>query len=342
MDPRQGEPMKHTITLIPGDGIGPEVTEPTLNIIKATGVTIDWETHLAGAEALKKHGTTIPNELMDSFNKNKVALKGPVTTPVGEGFASVNVELRQTFNLYANLRPIKNLPGVKARYQNVDLIVVRENTEGLYSGIEHEVVPGVMESLKIITEKASTRIAEFAFEFARSRGRKKVAAVHKANIMKLTDGLFLSCAKTVAEKYPEIGFSDVIVDNACLQLVLDPLKFDVLLLENLYGDIVSDLAAGLVGGLGVVPGANLGDEHALFETVHGSAPDIKGKNIANPTALILAAVMMLDHISEKVAAKKIRSALEKVLMQGDVLTPDLGGSASTKKFADAVIREIEK
>ena len=342
MDPRQGEPMKHTITLIPGDGIGPEVTEPTLNIIKATGVDIDWETHLAGAEALKKHGTTIPNELMDSFNKNKVALKGPVTTPVGEGFASVNVELRQTFNLYANLRPIKNLPGVKARYQNVDLIVVRENTEGLYSGIEHEVVPGVMESLKIITEKASTRIAEFAFEFARSCGRKKVAAVHKANIMKLTDGLFLSCAKTVAEKYPEIGFSDVIVDNACLQLVLDPLKFDVLLLENLYGDIVSDLAAGLVGGLGVVPGANLGDEHALFETVHGSAPDIKGKNIANPAALILAAVMMLDHISEKVAAKKIRSALEKVLMQGDVLTADLGGSASTKKFADAVIREIEK
>jgi len=334
--------MKHTITLIPGDGIGPEVTEPTLNIIKATGVDIDWETHLAGAEALKKHGTTIPNELMDSFNKNKVALKGPVTTPVGEGFASVNVELRQTFNLYANLRPIKNLPGVKARYQNVDLIVVREHTEGLYSGIEHEGVPGVMESLKIITEKASTRIAEFAFEFARSCGRKKVAAVHKANIMKLTDGLFLSCAKTVAEKYPEIGFSDVIVDNACLQLVLDPLKFDVLLLENLYGDIVSDLAAGLVGGLGVVPGANLGDEHALFETVHGSAPDIKGKNIANPAALILAAVMMLDHISEKVAAKKIRSALEKVLMQGDVLTADLGGSASTKKFADAVIREIEK
>src|SRR5437870_6025030 len=236
--------MKHTITLIPGDGIGPEVTEPTLNIIQAAGVDIDWETHLAGAEALKKHGTTIPNELMDSFNKNKVALKGPVTTPVGEGFASVNVELRQTFDLYANLRPIKNLPGVKARYQNVDLIVVRENTEGLYSGIEHEVVPGVMESLKIITEKASTRIAEFAFEFARSCGRKKVAAVHKANIMKLTDGLFLSCAKTVAEKYPEIGFSDVIVDNACLQLVLDPLKFDVLLLENLYGDIVSDLAAG--------------------------------------------------------------------------------------------------
>jgi isocitrate dehydrogenase (NAD+) len=334
--------MSHTITLIPGDGIGPEVAEPTLKVIKAAGVDIDWETHLAGAEALKKHGTTIPKGLMDSFNKNKVALKGPVTTPVGEGFASVNVELRKTFDLYANLRPIKNLPGVKARYQNVNLIVVRENTEGLYSGIEHEVVPGVMESLKIITEKASTRIAKFAFEFARSCARKKVAAVHKANIMKLTDGLFLSCAKNVSEKYSDIGFSDVIVDNACLQLVLDPLQFDVLLLENLYGDIVSDLAAGLVGGLGVVPGANLGDDHALYETVHGSAPDIKGKNVANPTALILASVMMLEHISEKTAAKKIRSALEKVLIKGDALTPDLGGSGSTKKFADAIIKEIEK
>lgn len=334
--------VKHTITLIPGDGIGPEVTKPTLEIIKAAGVNVEWHTYVAGAEALKKSGTTLPKELIDSFEKNRVALKGPVTTPIGEGFPSVNVELRQSFDLYANLRPIKNLPGVKARYQNVDLIVVRENTEGLYSGIEHEVVPGVVESLKIITERASTRIAKFAFDFARSHGRKKVAAVHKANIMKMSDGLFLLCARKVAHEYPSIAFSDIIVDNACLQLVLDPLKLDVLLLENLYGDIVSDLAAGLVGGLGVVPGANLGDTHALFETVHGSAPDIKGKNIANPTAMILAAVMMLRHISEKAAADKISAALEKVLVTGECLTPDMGGTATTKKFADAIIKEIER
>lgn len=334
--------MKHRITLIPGDGIGPEVTQPTLKIIKAAGVNIEWETHLAGAVALKKHGMTLPQPLMDSFAKNRIALKGPVTTPVGEGFASVNVELRQSFNLYANLRPIKNLPGVPARYQNVDLIVVRENTEGLYSGIEHEVVPGVMESLKIITEKASTRIAKFAFNYARANGRKKVAAIHKANIMKLTDGLFLQCARNVAVKYPKIGFGDLIVDNACLQLVLDPSRLDVLLLENLYGDIVSDLAAGLVGGLGVVAGANLGDTHALFEPVHGSAPDIKGKKIANPTAMILAAVMMLDHIGEGRAAKRIFDALETVLLKGERLTPDLNGRSGTTQFADAIMREIER
>ncbi len=334
--------MKHKITLIPGDGIGPEVTKPTLAIIKAAGVQVEWEIYLAGAEALRKHGTTIPKQLIDSFEKNRVALKGPVTTPVGEGFPSVNVELRQSFNLYANLRPIKNLPGVQARYQGIDLVVVRENTEGLYSGIEHEVIPGVVESLKIITEKASTRIAKFAFEYARRHGRKKVAAVHKANIMKLSDGLFLECARKVSLQHKAIGFSDVIVDNACLQLVIDPWKFDILLMENLYGDIVSDLAAGLVGGLGVVPGANLGDKHALFETVHGSAPDIKGKNIANPTAMIQAAVLMLDHISEKPAAKRISAALEKILIEGAIRTPDLGGKATTKKFADAIIREIEK
>ncbi|MGH7852124.1 MAG: isocitrate/isopropylmalate dehydrogenase family protein, partial [Candidatus Binatia bacterium] len=309
--------MKHKITLIPGDGIGPEVTKPTLAIIKAAGVDVQWEKHLAGAEALKKHGTTIPKSLIDSFEKNRVALKGPVTTPVGEGFASVNVELRQSFNLYANLRPIKNLPGVKARYQGIDLFVVRENTEGLYSGIEHEVVPGVVESLKIMTETACTRIAKFAFEFARANGRKKIAAVHKANIMKLSDGLFLDCARKVSKSYKSIGFSDVIVDNACLQLVLDPWQFDMLLMENLYGDIVSDLAAGLVGGLGVVAGANLGDRHALFEPVHGSAPDIKGKNIANPSAMIQAAVMMLRHISEKAAANRIALALDRVLIRGD-------------------------
>jgi isocitrate dehydrogenase (NAD+) len=334
--------VKHKITLIPGDGIGPEVTKPTLAIIKAAGVRVEWETYLAGAEALKKHGTTIPKQLMDSFEKNRVALKGPVTTPVGEGFASVNVELRQSFDLYANLRPIKNLPGVRARYQGIDLIVVRENTEGLYSGIEHEVIPGVVESLKIITERASTRIAKFAFEYARRRQRKKVAAVHKANIMKLSDGLFLDCARKVSHQYKAIGFSDVIVDNACLQLVIDPWKFDILLMENLYGDIVSDLAAGLVGGLGVVPGANLGDRHALFETVHGSAPDIKGKNLANPVAMIQAAVMMLEHISEKRAAERISAALEKVLVEDAIKTRDLGGSATTTKFAEAIIREIEK
>ncbi|HEX2929223.1 MAG TPA: isocitrate dehydrogenase (NAD(+)) [Candidatus Binatia bacterium] len=334
--------MKHKITLIPGDGIGPEVAKPTLAIIKAAGVKVYWEPHLAGAEALKKYGTTIPKQLMDSFEKNRVALKGPVTTPVGEGFASVNVELRQSFNLYANLRPIKNLPGVKARYQGIDLIVVRENTEGLYSGIEHEVVPGVVESLKIMTEKACTRISKFAFEFARSNGRKKISAVHKANIMKMSDGLFLDCARKVSKGYKSIAFNDVIVDNACLQLVIDPWKFDVLLMENLYGDILSDLAAGLVGGLGVVPGANLGDTHALFETVHGSAPDIKGKNIANPSAMIQAAVMMLRHLSEKAAANRISLALERVLMRGEVLTADLGGRATTTKFGEAIIREIER
>lgn len=334
--------MKHKITLIPGDGIGPEVTKPTLAIVRAAGVSVEWETYLAGAEALKKHNTTLPKQLMDSFERNHLALKGPVTTPVGEGFASVNVELRQTFNLYANLRPIKNLPGVKARYQDIDLIVVRENTEGLYSGIEHEVIPGVVESLKIMTERACTKIAKFAFEFARRNGRKKVAAVHKANIMKLSDGLFLDCARKVSENYKSIAFSDVIVDNACLQLVIDPWKFDVLLMENLYGDILSDLAAGLVGGLGVVPGANLGDRHALFETVHGSAPDIKGKNIANPTAMIQAAVMMLRHLSEKRAANRITAALERVLTRGEVMTRDLGGNATTKKFTEAIIREIER
>jgi isocitrate dehydrogenase (NAD+) len=334
--------VKHKITLVPGDGIGPEVTKPTLKIIKAAGVEIEWETFLAGTEALKESGKTIPNELMDSFNKCKVALKGPITTPIAEGFPSVNVALRKNFNLFANLRPIKNLPGVKSRYENVDLVIVRENTEGLYSGIEHEVVPGVVESLKIITETASTRVAEFAFRYARTEGRKKIAAVHKANIMKLSDGLFLGCARKIAAKNPGIGFSDVIVDAACMQLVLDPWRFDMLLMENLYGDIVSDLAAGLVGGLGVVPGANLGDHHGMFEPVHGSAPDIAGKGIANPTAMILAGTMMLRHISERKAAKAVSDALGRVLSQGECLTRDLGGTATTAQFGDAVIRELER
>jgi len=334
--------MKHTITLIPGDGIGPEVTRPVLEIIKAAGVKINWEKYLAGAAALKKYKTTIPKALIDSFNRNKVALKGPVTTPVGEGFASVNVELRQGFDLYANLRPIKNLPGVKARYQNVDLIVVRENTEGLYAGIEHEVVPGVVESLKIMTERASTRIAKFAFNYARTYRRKKIAVVHKANIMKLGDGLFLDCARKMSGKYKTIGFGDIIVDNACLQLVLDPTKFDVLLLENLYGDIISDLCAAFVGGLGFVPSANLGDHCAIFEAVHGSAPDIAGKNIANPTALLRSALLMLRHLGEVEASTLIRNAVEKVYRHPEKLTKDIGGLAGTSEFADAVIEEMEK
>src|SRR6266513_488677 len=326
--------MKHTVTLIPGDGIGPEVTKPTLAIIKAAGVNIEWETHLAGASALKKHKTTIPKALLDSFTKNKIALKGPVTTPVGEGFPSVNVELRQTFDLYSNLRPIKNLPGVKARYQSIDLIVVRENTEGLYSGIEHEVIPGVVESLKIMTERACTKISKFAFDYARRNGRKKIAAVHKANIMKLSDGLFLDCARKVSKGYTSIGFGDVIVDNACMQLVINPWQFDVLLMENLYGDILSDLAAGLVGGLGVVPSGNIGEKAALFEAVHGTAPDIAGKNLANPTALLMSAIMMLRYLGELDAANRIETALNKVLAERTTVTRDQGGTASTSQFTD--------
>src|SRR5947207_10984637 len=333
--------MKHTVTLIPGDGIGPEVTKPTLAIIKAAGVHIEWETHLVRVSALKKHKTTIPKSLLDSFTKNKIALKGPVTTPVGEGFPSVNVELRQTFDLYSNLRPIKNLPGVKARYQNVDLIVVRENTEGLYSGIEHEVVPGVVESLKIMTEKASTRIAIFAFEFARKYGRKKITAVHKANIMKKSDGLFLKCFRHVAVNYPEIEHEEKIVDNTCMQLVMNPYQFDVMLMENLYGDIVSDLAAGLVGGLGGVPSGNIGEHAALFEAVHGTAPDIAGKNLANPTALLMSAIMMLRHIGEETAGNRIESALNQVLLKREKVTRDLGGTASTSPFAEAIIEALE-
>jgi isocitrate dehydrogenase (NAD+) len=332
--------MKHVLTLIPGDGIGPEVTKPTLEIIKAAGVEIEWETFIAGAAAVERYGKTVPNELMDSIKKNRVALKGPLTTPVGEGFSSANVELRKALELYANFRPVKSLPGIKSRYESVDLIVIRENTEDLYSGIEHIVVPGVVESLKIITEKASTRIAEFAFKLARSEGRKKVTAVHKANIMKLSDGLFLNCARRVAKEFPQVQYNDVIVDNACLQLVLNPLQYDVLLLENLYGDIVSDVAAGLVGGLGLVPGANIGEECAVFETVHGSAPDIKGKNKANPTAMILAAVMMLKHIGESKAAERVYSALVNVFAQRKVFTADLGGSATTTEFAKAIVQEI--
>jgi isocitrate dehydrogenase (NAD+) len=332
--------MEHVVTLIPGDGIGPEVTKPAQEIIAAAGVEVEWESFAAGAEALARSGETVSDALLDSIRRNKVALKGPLTTPVGEGFSSANVELRKALDLYANLRPVKSLPGVKSRYENIDLIVVRENTEGLYSGIEHVVVPGVVESLKIITEKASTRIAKFGFNLAREQGRKKVAVVHKANIMKLSDGLFLRCARDVARDFPDIQTKDVIVDNACMQLVINPYQYDVLILENLYGDIVSDLAAGLVGGLGLVPGANIGDGCAVFETVHGSAPDIKGQNKANPTAMILAAIMLLRHIGEAEAADKIYAALVNVFTKNKVFTSDLGGTATTTEFAKAIMQEL--
>src|SRR5882672_9278629 len=334
--------MAYKITLIPGDGIGPEVTQATVRILEATGLKFEWEIFQAGAEAFQKYHEYIPKELIDSIERTHVGLKGPVTTPVGEGFPSINVALRKKFELYANFRPIRNLPHIPTRYPNVDLIIVRENTESLYSGIEHEVVPGVVESLKIITEKASTRISRFAFEYARKYHRKKVHAIHKANIMKLSDGLFLRCSRTVAKEYPEIIYGEHIVDNTCMQLVMNPYQYDILLLENLYGDIVSDLCAGLVGGLGTVPAANLGHECAIFEAVHGSAPDIAGKNIANPTAVVRSALLMLRHIGEPDAALKIRNALEKVYRTRDRLTRDVGGKAGTAEFADAVIEEMQK
>src|SRR5437773_4879543 len=306
----------HRITLIPGDGIGPEVASAVVRIIEASGVEIEWEEHIAGQQALDKFGKTLPDELLESIKRNQVALKGPITTPVGKGFTSVNVGLRKALDLYANLRPVRALPNVPCRYPELDLVVVRENTESLYSGIEHEVVPGVVESIKIITEKASTRIARFAFEFARVEKRRKVTAVHKANIMKMSDGLFLDCFRKVSTHYPEIEADDKIVDNACMQLVMRPEQFDIMLLENLYGDIVSDLCAGLVGGLGLVPGANIGELGAVFEAVHGSAPDIAGQGIANPTALMLSAIEMLRYIDEKDAAQKFENALFAVFKEG--------------------------
>ncbi|HZH92315.1 MAG TPA: isocitrate dehydrogenase (NAD(+)) [Pyrinomonadaceae bacterium] len=329
--------MTHTITLIPGDGIGPEVTAAVVRIIEAAGVEVAWETHYAGAQALEKFGETLPADLLESIQRNKVALKGPITTPVGKGFTSVNVGLRKALDLYANLRPVRALPNVPSRYPELDLVVVRENTEDLYSGIEHVVVPGVVESIKIITEKASTRIAKYAFEYARIEGRKKVTAVHKANIMKLSDGLFLDCFRNVSKDYPEIEADDKIVDNACMQLVMRPEQFDIMLLENLYGDIVSDLCAGLIGGLGLVPGANIGERGAVFEAVHGSAPDIAGQGIANPTALLQSGLLMLRHLGERDAAQKIETAMLKIFTEGNVRTRDIGGQAGTMEFAEAII-----
>ncbi len=334
--------MTHKITLIPGDGIGPEVTGAVVRIIEATGVDIEWESFVAGAEALSRFGDPLPEQVLESIKRNRIALKGPLTTPIGTGFASVNVRLRKTLDLYANLRPVRTLPGVVTPFGALDLVVVRENTEDLYSGLEHVVVPGVVESLKIITERASTRIAKFAFDYARSEGRKRVTAVHKANIMKLSDGLFLDCFRKVAADYPDIAADDKIVDNACMQLVMKPQQFDILLLENLYGDIVSDLAAGLVGGLGIVPGANIGELGAVFEAVHGSAPDIAGKNMANPTALLQSAILMLRYIGERRAADLIHHALQHTLAVRNVRTRDLGGTASTTEYTETIVASMKE
>ena len=334
--------MSYTITLIPGDGIGPEVMAAAVRVLSATGVAFEWETEAAGLSAVGEHGTPLPPRTLESVRRNKVAFKGPTETPIAGGHRSVNVELRKKLDLYANLRPVETLPGVKSRYDGVDLVVVRENTEDLYSGLEHVVVPGVVESIKIITEKASTRIAKYAFAYAREHGRKRITAVHKANIMKLSDGLFLDCCRTVAKQYPEVVYDEIIVDNCCMQLVLDPTRFDMLLLENLYGDIVSDLCAGFIGGLGMAPGANIGEQVALFEAVHGSAPDLTGKNMANPIALILSGAMMLDYLGEHQAADRVRGAVNAVLLEGKKLTRDLGGTAGTTEIAEAIAAHVEK
>jgi isocitrate dehydrogenase (NAD+) len=329
--------MKHTVTLIPGDGIGPEVSAAVKTILEAAGVQITWEEIPARAEFERRGIDFMQSGVIDSVRRNRVALKGPMTTEVASGARSINVGLRQTLDLYANLRPVKNLVGVSARFSDVDLVIVRENTEDLYAGLEHTVVPGVVESLKIITEKASTRIARFAFEYARKHGRKKIHGIHKANIMKLSDGLFLQSIRKVAPEYPEIQYKELIIDNACMQIVLDPHQFDMLLLTNLYGDIMSDLAAGLVGGLGVVPSGNIGENAAIFEAVHGTAPDIAGKGIANPTALLMSGIMMLDHLGEMAVARRVENALHKVYRDGKTLTRDVGGTASTSEFTKAVI-----
>jgi isocitrate dehydrogenase (NAD+) len=331
--------MTHRITLIPGDGIGPEVTDAVLKILSAAGVSIEWERYDAGILSPDKKNP-LPAPLIESVKRNRVALKGPVTTPIRDGFTSVNVGLRKALDLYVNLRPVANIAGVPARFTNVDLVIVRENTEDLYAGLEHQIIPGVVESLKIITAAASTRIGRFAFEYARANGRKRVTGIHKANIMKMSDGLFLESVRTVAKEYPDIAYDERIIDATCMHLVMHPETFDVLVLPNLYGDIVSDLCAGLVGGLGVVGAANLGTECAVFEAVHGSAPDIAGKGVANPTALLLSALLMLRHVRENAAADRIVHAMEQVMAAGVSLTPDLGGHASTMQFADAVCKML--
>ncbi len=328
---------RRKVSLIPGDGIGPEVMAATVRVLEALGAPLDFEHCDAGSEVISKYGTNLPRETLDSVLRNGVALKGPTGTQIGAGLPSANVALRKGLDLYAALRPVRSVPNVKTRYEDVDLVVVRENTESLYTGLEHIVVPGVVESLKIISEKASSRIARFAFDYARKNGRKKVTAVHKANIMKLSDGLFLDCCRRVAREYPEVTYEEVIVDNMCMQLVRNPERYDVMLMENLYGDIISDLCAGLVGGLGVVPGGNIGERIAVFEAVHGTAPDIAGKNLANPTALMMSAVMMLNWLGLLEASRRLDKALLGVYAEGKVRTGDLGGTATTKEFTDAVI-----
>jgi isocitrate dehydrogenase (NAD+) len=334
--------MAHAITLIPGDGIGPEVAEATVRAVEATGIAVEWERVEAGARALAEYGQLIPDEVFASLEVTRVGLKGPTATPIGGGHQSINVALRKKLGLYTNFRPVRMLPGLKTRFHDLplDLAIFRENTEDLYSGLEHEVVPGVVESLKIITRNASMKIARACFQYARREGRKKVTAIHKANIMKLSDGLFLKCCREVAAQFPEIGYNELIVDNACMQLVMRPETFDLLVLPNLYGDIISDLAAGLVGGLGIVPGANLGDHHAIFEAVHGTAPDIAGKGLANPTALMQSAVLMLAHMGERDAAARLHKAIYQVYADRENLTGDVGGKASTGEFTEAVIRAL--
>jgi len=334
--------MAHQVTLIPGDGIGPEVADATVRAVEATGVFIEWERVEAGARALAEQGQLIPDDVFASLEVTRVGLKGPTATPIAGGHQSINVALRKKLGLYTNFRPVRMLPGLKTRFQDlpIDLNIFRENTEDLYSGLEHEVVPGVVESLKIITRHASMKIARAAFEYSRREGRRKVTAIHKANIMKMSDGLFLKCCREVASEFPEITYLELIVDNACMQLVMRPETFDVLVLPNLYGDIISDLAAGLVGGLGIVPGANIGDHHAIFEAVHGTAPDIAGKGLANPTALMQSAVLMLAHLGERDASARLHNAIYQVYAEGRQLTGDVGGSASTGEFTAAVIGHL--
>jgi isocitrate dehydrogenase (NAD+) len=329
-----------TVTLIPGDGIGPEVCDATKRVLEAAGVKVDWEVHNAGAAVAEARGTTLPDEVLESIKRNKVALKGPIGTPIGKGFRSVNVTLRQTLDLYANVRPIRSLPGVEPRFEGTDLVIVRENTEDLYAGLELMIMPGIAQSIKLITEKSCTRICEYAFKYAVKQGRKRVTVVHKANIMKLSDGLLLDCFRKVAQKYPKVEPAEIIVDACALQMIKNANKLDVIVTENLYGDILSDLGAGLVGGLGIVPGANIGEECAVFEAVHGSAPDIAGQGIANPTAVIQSAVMMLRHLHDDVSANKIENALTKLYASREHRTGDLGGRATTTEFTDALCKLV--
>jgi isocitrate dehydrogenase (NAD+) len=332
--------MKHKITLIPGDGIGPEVTSETLRLLEAAGAEIEWEEVVAGEAAIEKYGTPLPDEVLESIRRNRVALKGPITTPVGKGFTSVNVSLRKKLNLFANVRPISSKYGISAKFLDVDMVIVRENTEDVYAGLEQDIAPGVAQTLKIITKAASDRIAKFAFEYARSEGRQTVHAVHKANIMKKSDGLFLNSCRNIAKDYSDIEYREVIVDNCAMQMVMRPEQFDVLVLTNLYGDIISDLGAGLVGGLGLVPGANYGEELAVFEAVHGSAPDIAGKNIANPLAVMLSAEQMMRYLGEDHVANHLKHAIIVLLTERENLTPDMGGTATTTELTDALIAEI--